>query len=61
MRLLRQRRKPQESREEREAKRAQEQATTKILANGTKRSGKTFVSIKRTGDFEKDFESQQLY
>ena len=45
------------AREEREAKRVQEQATTKVLANGTKRSGKTFVSIKRTGDIEKDFES----
>lgn len=43
--------------EEREAQRAIERAATKVCANGTKRSGKTFVAIKRTGDIEKDFES----
>ena len=40
-----------------EAQRALEKVTAKVTANGTKRSGKTFVSIKRTGDTEKDFES----
>ena len=44
------------AREAREAQRALEQATTKVSANGTKRSGKTFVAVKRTGDIEKDFE-----
>lgn len=30
--------------------------TEKVSVNGKKRSGKTFVGIKRTGDIEKDFE-----
>lgn len=38
------------------AQRATMQAKAKASAGGTKRSGKTFVSIKRTGDTEKDFE-----
>lgn len=35
---------------------AQAQASTKNAGSGTKRSGKTFITIKRTGDVEKDFE-----